>query len=100
MNDGLPQPLDGYHCARCGLDALTVPSLDFLDWEVSCVDDRVIVCPGCTTSGQPARDAIDAALILCADVPRTAEDRVIEVDREAGVAAIATWRDKLPDSCR
>lgn len=37
----------------------------FLDWEVSGVDDRVIVCPDCMRTGQPARDAIGAALAVC-----------------------------------
>jgi hypothetical protein len=92
-----PLSPDGYHCARCGLDALSVPSLDFLDWEVSGEDDRVIVCPDCVASGLGVRDAIDAALIACADVPRTdvprtPEDNAFEADRDAAVAAIATWR--------
>ncbi len=89
-----PDPPDGFHCVRCGLDALAVPSLNFLDWEVSGVDDRVIVCPDCMATGQPALDAIDAALIARFDVPRTAEDNVFEADREAAVAAIATWRSR------
>ena len=94
MTDQPLQPPDGFHCVQCGRDALSVPSLDFLDWEVSCVDDRVIVCPGCMDSGQPAIDAIDAALIACADVPRTHDDNAFEADREAAVAAIATWRSR------
>jgi DNA-directed RNA polymerase subunit RPC12/RpoP len=69
---------DGYHCARCGRDALSVSSLDFLDWEVSGEDDRVIVCPDCVASGQPASDAIEASLIACAGAPRTPEDNAFE----------------------
>ena len=37
----------------------SVPSLDFLDWEVSCVDDRVIVCPDCIQwlrTGRPSSE--------------------------------------------
>jgi DNA-directed RNA polymerase subunit RPC12/RpoP len=100
MTDQHVPSLDGYHCARCGLDALSVPSSAFLDWEVSCVDDRVIVCPDCVHSGQPALDAIDVALLACADMPRTPEDSAFEANRDAAVAAIATWRDESPDSCR
>ena len=94
MTDQPPQPPDGYHCVRCGRDSLSVPSLDFLDWEVSSLDDRVIVCPDCMRTGQPALDAIVAALIAYADVPRTPDDNAFDADREAAVAAIATWRSR------
>jgi hypothetical protein len=85
------EPPDGFHCVRCGLDALSVPSGDFLDWEVSGDDDRVVVCPDCMSTGQPALDAIEAALIVCADVPRTREDNAFEDPgaREAVMAALA-----------
>ncbi len=48
---------------------------------------RVIVCTDCMATGQPALEAIDAALIACCYVPRTAEDSAFEADREAVVAA-------------
>lgn len=97
MTDVLP---DGFRCVRCGRHVLSEPATVLLDWEVSGEDDRVIVCPNCMDSGQPALDAIDSALIACADAPRTSDDNAFEADREAGVAAIATWRDISPDSCR
>jgi hypothetical protein len=84
-----PAPPNGYHCVRCGLDALSRPSLEFLDWEVSCVDDRVVVCPDCMASGQPALDATEAALIVLRDMPRVPEDNAFEADRDAALAAIA-----------
>ena len=101
MTDQPLQPPDGYHCVRCGLDSLSVPSVDFLDWEVSCVDDRVIVCPDCMDTGQPALDAIDVALLAFADVPRTPADNAFEdpAAREAVMAVLAPtgWpRTQLP----
>lgn len=91
MTDQLPQPPDGYHCVRCGLDSLSVPSNAFLDWEVSCVDDRVIVCPDCMSTGQPAVDAIEVALLALADVPRTPADNTFEdpAAREAVMGVLA-----------
>lgn len=90
----LPTPPDRSHCVLCGRE----PSADFLDWAVSGEDDRVAVCPQCMATGQPALDAIEAALALCRIVARTEDDRTFEADREARVAAIATWRDKSADS--
>src|SRR3954452_25364849 len=86
---------DGFHCVRCGLDSLSVPSLEFRDWEVSGVDDRVIVCPDCTATGQPALDAIEAALIACRDVPRIPADNTFEdpAAREAVMRVLARPSD-------
>ena len=81
-----------FRCARCGLSPLSRPSSEFLDWEVSRVDDRVVVCPDCMPSGQPALDAIEVALLALGDMPRVVEDNAFEADRDAGVAAIATYR--------
>lgn len=60
---------DGFHCVCCGLDSLSVPSVEFLDRDFSCVDDWVITCRHCMDSGQAALDAIGVALIACHDVP-------------------------------
>jgi hypothetical protein len=85
------EPPDGFRCVRCGRDSLSEPASSFLDWEVSGMDDRVTVCPDCVASGQPARDAIEAALIACADVPRTREDNAFEdpAAREAVMGTLA-----------
>jgi hypothetical protein len=91
MTDQPFHPPDGYHCVRCGLDSLSVPSGDFLDWEVSGVDDRVIVCPECMSTGKPALDAVKVALLALADVPRTSADNTFEdsAAREAVMGVLA-----------
>jgi hypothetical protein len=68
-----------------------VPSTDFLDWEVSCADNRVIVCPDCMATGQPALDAIEVAALGLTDVTRTRADETFEDPdaREAVIAALA-----------
>jgi hypothetical protein len=84
MTDQPVHPPDGYHCVRCGLDSLSVPSSAFLDWDVSCVDHRLTVCPECMSTGEPALDAL-------ADVPRTLADNTFEdpAAREAVMGVLA-----------
>jgi hypothetical protein len=78
MTDQPLQPPDGYHCVRCGLDSLSVPSSAFLDWDMSCVDHRVIVGPECMSPGEPALDAVEVALLALADVPGTLGNNTFE----------------------
>lgn len=77
---------------RCGLNALVVPSTQFLDWEVSHVDDRVMICPDCASTGQPALDAVNSAVHELAGTPHTFADNIFEdpIAREEARTALGS----------
>ena len=92
MTDQLPQPPDGYHCVRCGLDSRVCRPTPSSTGRCPVSTTRVIVCPDCMSTGQPAVDAIEVALLALADVPRTPADNMFEdpAAREAVMGVLAS----------